>query len=200
MTAAMAIASPALAREGAVYFGGELGPMKANDTDIDVGAVEDAVRLDYEFDMPWDGLGDTGWDGSLLLGYDFGGFRLEGEGTMKKARIDSLTTSIPLPGTNPGTYPAVGHTDVMGFMLNAMGDFGDDDGVQAFVGGGIRPARDGLDAGISPAQGQADHHSLKPWWKSRACRGHTDKGWIQDVRQLWSFRVQGERQEAGLPN
>ena len=146
-TAAMAIASPALAREGAVYFGGEFGAMKANDTDIDVGAVEDAVQLDYEFDMPWDGLGDTGWDGSLLLGYDFGGFRIEAEGTMKSADIESFSSSVALPGGPPlNTFrPAVGQTDVMGGMLNVMGDFGDDDGIQAFVGGGVGYAKVDLD-------------------------------------------------------
>ena len=86
-TAAVVIATPALARDGAVYIGGELGPSFANDSDIDVNGVEDVVTLDYQNEMPWNGLGDTGWDGGLLLGYDFGAFRLEAEASMKKARI-----------------------------------------------------------------------------------------------------------------
>lgn len=145
-TAAAVIATPAVARDGAVYVGGEFGPMWANDTEIDVNGVEDVVSIDYEADMPWDGLGDTGWDGGLLVGYDLGGFRIEGEASMKKARIEQYTSSIAFPGGAPaGTRAAVGHTDVTSFMLNAMGDFGDDDGMSAFVGAGVGYAKVDLD-------------------------------------------------------
>jgi len=145
-TAAAVIATPAIARDGAVYFGGELGPMFANDSDVDVNGVENVVSIDYQNDMPWNGLGDTGWDGGLLLGYDFGGFRIEGEASMKKARIEQYTSTVVFPGGTPaGTRAAVGHTDVMSFMLNAMGDFGDDDGISAFVGAGIGYAKVDLD-------------------------------------------------------
>ena len=46
-TAAAVIATPAMARDGAVYVGAEFGILKADDTDIDIGTVEDAVTLDY---------------------------------------------------------------------------------------------------------------------------------------------------------
>ena len=140
-TAACVLASPAIAREGAVYVGAEFGVMKADDTEIDVNGVADAVSLDYEFDLPDDGA----WDGSLFAGYDFGGFRIEAEASKKKARIESFSSTVPLPGTLPGTYPAGGHTDVMSYMLNAMLDFGDDDGITGFVGAGAGYAKVDLD-------------------------------------------------------
>lgn len=141
-TAAAVMATPAAARDGAVYVGGEFGALWANDTELDVNGVEDVVTVDYEAEMPWNGLGDHGWDGSLFLGYDFGGFRLEGEASMKSADIESYTSSIAFPGAAPpGTRLAVGETDVRSFMINAMGDFGDDDGISAFVGAGVGYAK-----------------------------------------------------------
>jgi len=137
-TAAAVLASPASARNGAVYAGAEFGAMKANDAHIDVNGVEDAVVVDYDFDLP----DDAGWDGSVFLGYDFGGFRLEGEATMKSADIEQYTSTLAFPGGAPaGTRAAVGDTDVRAFMLNAMGDFGDDDGISAFIGGGVGYAK-----------------------------------------------------------
>ena len=145
-TAAAVIAMPAVARDGAVYVGGELGPMMANDADIDVNGVDNAVSIDHEFEMPWKGLGNTGWDGGLFVGYDLGGFRIEGEASMKKARIEEYTSNIRFPGgALTGTRPAVGNTKVTSFMLNAMGDFGDDDGTSAFVGAGVGYAKVRLD-------------------------------------------------------
>jgi hypothetical protein len=47
-TAAAMVASPALARDGAVYVGAELGAMKANDSDIDVNGVEDAITAEID--------------------------------------------------------------------------------------------------------------------------------------------------------
>jgi opacity protein-like surface antigen len=131
-TAAAVVATPALARDGAVYVGAELGVLKADDTDIDVGNVEDAITLDYRFDLP----DDAGWDAAAFAGYDFGGFRLEAEVAKKKARIESLTSTIGLPGAGAGTYATNGKTDVMSYMLNGMLDFGDDDGTSAFIGAG----------------------------------------------------------------
>jgi opacity protein-like surface antigen len=143
-TAALA-ATPAMAKDGAVYIGGEFGALWANDSDMDFNGVEDAISVDYEADMPWNGLGDTGWDGDIFIGYDFGGFRLEGEASMKSADIESLTsTGVLFPGFGvapTGTRAAVGDTDVNSFMINAMGDFGDDDGVSAFVGAGVGYAK-----------------------------------------------------------
>ena len=153
-TAAAMVASPALARDGAVYVGAELGAMKANDSDIDVNGVEDAITVDYDWDLP----DDTGWDGDVFIGYDFGGFRIEGEYSMKSADIEQYTSNIRFPGGAPaGTdIPAVGDTDVNAFMLNAMGDFGDDDGISFFVGGGVGWAKVDFDGfGAAEVEGNA---------------------------------------------
>jgi OmpA-OmpF porin, OOP family len=132
-TTAAVVASPALARDGALYVGGEFGAMIVEDTDVDVGAVEDAINLGY----------DKGGDGALFVGYDFGGFRIEGEAGYKRARLDEIASKIALPGPAAvGVRDAGGgHTTVMSAMINGMLDFGDDDGISGFVGGGVGLAK-----------------------------------------------------------
>jgi outer membrane protein OmpA-like peptidoglycan-associated protein/opacity protein-like surface antigen len=128
------LATPAFARDGAMYVGGEFGAMIVEDMDIDVGAVDNAISLDHEY----------GYDGGLFIGYDFGAFRLEGEVAYKKARLDELQTTIrlPLESANFGARrEAAGTTSALSFMLNGMLDFGDDDGISGFVGGGVGMAR-----------------------------------------------------------
>ena len=131
---AVVMASPALARDGSPYAGIEFGAMKANRTKIDVGNVADAVDIKYRSKFP----SKLGWDGDIFLGYDFGHFRLEGEVSKKRAKIQRVTTLVTLPGgALPGTYAAGGHTDVTSYMLNGEGDFGPDDSVSFFAGGGV---------------------------------------------------------------
>jgi OmpA-OmpF porin, OOP family len=145
MAAVAVIATPAIARDGAAYVGVEFGAMKANDLKIDVNGVEDAVVVEHEFNMPWNGLGNTGWDGSLFAGYDFGGFRLEAEASRKRARIEEVQSAVVLPlGAGPGTYAAAGQTRVSNYMLNGMLDLGDDAGTSGFIGAGVGYAKVGL--------------------------------------------------------
>ena len=130
------LATPAFARDGAWYVGGEFGAMIVEDTETDVGVRANAVTLDHEY----------GYDGGAFVGYDLGAFRIEGEVSYKKADIESFQTLIALPGENSGTFPgsrdfAGGSTSVLSFMLNGMLDFGDDDGLSGFVGGGAGMAR-----------------------------------------------------------
>lgn len=132
---AAVIATPALARDGAWYVGGDFGAMIVEDTDFDFGAGS-TVELDHEY----------GYDGALFVGYDLGAFRLEAEVAYKSARIDEIdsTFAIPAPpaGTVPaGLHPAAGSASALGFMINGMLDFGDDDGISGFVGGGVGVAR-----------------------------------------------------------
>jgi outer membrane protein OmpA-like peptidoglycan-associated protein len=128
------LATPAFARDGAMYIGGEFGAMIVEDMDIDVGATNNAITLNHEY----------GYDGGLFVGYDFGAFRLEAEAAYKKARLDDYVTSLRLPLEGPNfatTRDAGGSTSVLSFMLNGMLDFGDDDGISGFVGGGVGMAR-----------------------------------------------------------
>jgi len=129
-TAAAVIATPAAARDGAWYVGGDFGAMIVEDTDIDIGATEDAVTLDHEY----------GFDSGLYVGYDLGAFRIEAEVAYKEADLDSFSNTILLPGlgaTYPiGTHEGAGSTSMLSFMLNGMLDFGDEDGISGFVGAG----------------------------------------------------------------
>src|SRR3712207_1511058 len=129
------LATPAFARDGAWYVGGEFGGMIVEDIDVDIGATEDAITLSHEY----------GYDGGIFVGYDLGGFRIEGEVAYKKADLESFGTLIRLPGegvTFPSQRPfAGGSTSALSFMLNGMLDFGDDDGISGFVGGGVGMAR-----------------------------------------------------------
>jgi OOP family OmpA-OmpF porin len=133
-----AIATPALARDGAWYVGGDFGAMIVEDVEMDVGAVENALVIDHDY----------GFDGAGFVGYDLGSFRLEAEVAYKRARIDELEALIGLPGdARPGQglglaiREAAGNTTALSFMINGMLDFGDDDGVSGFLGGGVGVAR-----------------------------------------------------------
>jgi len=129
------LATPALARDDAWYVGGEFGGMIVEDADIDTAARANAITIQHEY----------GYDGGLFVGYDLGSFRIEAEAAYKKADLSGMLNLIQLPGegaTFPGGHNfAGGSTSALSFMINGMLDFGDDDGVQGFVGGGIGMAR-----------------------------------------------------------
>jgi outer membrane protein OmpA-like peptidoglycan-associated protein len=128
------LATPAFARDGAMYIGGEFGAMIVEDMDVDVGATENAITLNHEY----------GYDGGIFIGYDFGAFRLEAEAAYKKADLDDYQTTIrlPLEGTVfANSREGRGTSSALSFMINGMLDFGDDDGISGFVGGGVGIAR-----------------------------------------------------------
>jgi OOP family OmpA-OmpF porin len=117
------------------YVGGEFGAMIVEDVELDIGAVENAVTVNHEY----------GYDGGLFVGYDLGAFRIEAEAAYKKADLESFATTLRLPGEG-SVFPAQrdfagGSTSALSFMINGMLDFGDDDGISGFVGGGVGMAR-----------------------------------------------------------
>ena len=136
--ASTAMASPALARDKAWYIGAEGGAMVVEDINLDIGTLKSAGKVDSKI----------GYDVDGIIGYDFGPFRLEAEVGYKEAAVEgySSTTTTRVGGAIPprpaGTFPyAGGSTSALSFMLNGMLDFGADDGVQGFVGGGAGVAR-----------------------------------------------------------
>ena len=138
--ASTAIASPSLARDGAWYVELNGGPMIVEDIEFDVGAIDNAVTVDTK----------KGYDFGGIVGYDFGFIRLEAEGSYRSADIDTLSSATALLPTNAardvsGTYAAGGDANVLSFMVNALADFGPDDGLQGFVGGGVGVARTKID-------------------------------------------------------
>lgn len=139
--ATTALSTPALARDDAWYVGVEGGAMLVEDIDWDVGAAIDSTTVDHR----------AGYDVDGTVGYDLGVFRLEAEVGYRKANVTGLrsTTTTPFVSSTgatalarPGTYDyAGGSTSALSFMVNGLWDFGDDDGVQGFVGPGIGVAR-----------------------------------------------------------
>ena len=135
------VATPALARDNSWYVGVEGGAMIVEDIKFDIGTVKGAASVDHNY----------GYDVDGVIGYDLGRFRLEAEVGYKAATIDSYRSSVstPILGTAgqpallaPGTYDyAGGRSSALSFMVNGLIDFGDDDGIQGFVGGGVGVAR-----------------------------------------------------------
>ena len=144
--ASTALASPAMARDDQWYVGVDGGAMIVEDLDVDVGATANGISISSR----------TGYDFGGLVGYDFGGFRLETEVAYKKTDPTTVATSGTFIGGGSGqargSFDSAGDLSALSFMLNGLLDFGDDDGLQGFVGGGIGVARvqvsNGIDASV----------------------------------------------------
>ena len=140
--ASTAIASPALARDGAWYVELDGGPMIVEDIEFDLPNAPDGVVMDHH----------TGFDFGGIVGYDFGFLRLEAEAGYRSADIEALNIgAVGVRGAPGGfiyrsrTLNSDGDSSVLSFMVNAMADFGPDDGLQGFVGGGVGVARTKFD-------------------------------------------------------
>jgi OmpA-OmpF porin, OOP family len=135
--ASTALASPALARDDQWYVGVDGGAMIVEDLNLDIGTLNDAATIDT----------DKGYDFGGIVGYDFGGFRLESEVSYREADVDRFTSGTRQITTSSGalapagSYPVAGDANALSFMVNGLLDFGDDDGIQGFVGGGVGVAR-----------------------------------------------------------
>ena len=149
--ASTALATPALARDNAWYVGLEGGPMLVEDIQFDVAGVSDGTQLDF----------NAGYDFGGVVGYDFGGFRLEAEASYRRADLQSYTAGSGGVGTAgilrpAGTYNANGSFSALSFMLNGLLDFGPDDGLQGFVGGGVGVARSAIEAILTTPSASID--------------------------------------------
>ena len=119
-----AIASPALARDGAVYVGVDGGLLKPSPLNLDfansVTGVTDAVRIRHK----------VGYDLDAVVGYDFGMFRLEAEvgykhSDIKTATIDRLALTQVGAANNPQIrYNSTGADRVTSGMINGLIDIG----------------------------------------------------------------------------
>ena len=148
--ASTALASPALARDGQWYIEGQGGPMIVEDMDFDIldanGDSVDTASADF----------DAGYDFGGVVGYDFGWLRLEADASYRAADLNTLQAGTTgLVGNGPGApfatgqqFAADGEVNVLSFMVNALADFGEDDGLQGFVGGGAGVARTDLEGTI----------------------------------------------------
>lgn len=143
--ATTALATSADARDGEWYVGLEGGVMLPEDPDYNDGAVEIDSEYGYDFDA--------------IVGYDFGALRLEAEAGYREADVDGINAiSIPVPTqgtfTSLGNFDAAGDQNSLSFMVNALLDFGSDEGLQGFAGGGVGVARTNHHASINSNFGQ----------------------------------------------
>jgi opacity protein-like surface antigen len=149
--ASLAFATPALARDNSIYFGIEGGVLFPNDTDIDASVdFDDPLVLDI-VDQEIASIDyKTGYDIDVILGYDFGMFRLEGELGYKRAKNKELEIRQDfLDDLNAGAgtsfvasdFDLSGSSKATSAMLNGLVDFGPDGGLNGYVGAGIGRAK-----------------------------------------------------------
>lgn len=133
----MIVAAPATAREGQPYIGINGGVSLKDQVDVDIDSGNDTYNNAAFADTK------LGLDADVVIGYDFGAFRLEAEGGYKRAGYDGLTVvnSAILPGglTVPSGTVVQNERDleIWSGMVNALVEFGNDDGFQVFGGGGV---------------------------------------------------------------
>ena len=162
--AALAVSSPAVARDGAPYVGIEGGVLIPRDLDGDAmvdfttGPAVPAGPVDFGGDFDADLK--RGWDVDAIAGYDFGGFRLEGELGWKRAKrsgfepettfIQALNAGLNrpsaapdpgapgLPGLSIGDFKDLdGKVVVRSAMVNLLADIGTDAGMSFYGGVGF---------------------------------------------------------------
>ncbi|MFN3435471.1 MAG: flagellar motor protein MotB, partial [Sphingomonas sp.] len=85
--ASTALATPALARDKSWYVGVEGGAMIVEDIKYDIGATSNAATVDHDY----------GYDVDGVIGYDFGGFRVETEVGYRSATVDGYTSTLTTP-------------------------------------------------------------------------------------------------------
>ncbi|HET9353969.1 MAG TPA: outer membrane beta-barrel protein, partial [Sphingomicrobium sp.] len=137
--ASTALATPAVAVDNSWYVGVEGGAMIVEDANLDfffddgvtVLEIEDAIQVDHK----------VGIDLDLIGGYDFGGFRVEAEAGWKRAALDEATIDGRLFDGTTVTGDVDGKVRVLSAMVNGLLDFGDDDGWNGYIGGGVGVAR-----------------------------------------------------------
>ena len=143
--AASAIAAPAMARDNTPYLGIEAGALFARDLDFDYFDGETSYNNFLVIDHK------TGTDLDIVGGYDFGFIRAELELSRKRARHDQYVFDDFEGGTD--TTDGDGHTRVISVMGNALADFGNQDRLSFYAGGGLGIAKtkisfdDGVDSG-----------------------------------------------------
>jgi len=145
-TAALAISSPAIARDGSPYVGVEVGATMSDEGFYDavlsgtptVRTYDRALNVDYKI----------GIDADILAGYDFGMFRVEGELAHKRLGVKGVDASndfatdlvsAGLTQIDEGDFDE--SAKITSLMGNALLDFGGDGGFGAYVGGGAGVAK-----------------------------------------------------------
>lgn len=180
--ASTALASPSMARDGQWYVGVDGGAMLVEDLKFDIGPVPLVATADT----------DTGYDFGAVVGYDFGGFRLEAETSYREADISNVSGAggfLPVAG-NPaffsaGSFASAGDVNALSFMVNGMFDFGADDGLQGFVGAGVGVARVDVHNVVSAPKWLDDSDTGLAWQALAGIRAPISDSW--DVGLKYRF-------------
>ena len=85
--ASTALATPALARDDSWYVELDSGVTIVEDSIFDIGTTADAMTVNHDY----------GYDLGGIVGYDFGGFRLEAEASYREADPDGLVSTVRIP-------------------------------------------------------------------------------------------------------
>jgi opacity protein-like surface antigen len=132
--ALIAIPSGAAARDGRGYIGVNAGIIKPQNLDLDYQLrtvrTDNGITLEHK----------SGLDADLVLGYDFGFFRVEGELGHKRAGLEDVQVR-PTVFATTGRPAIEGRTQALSAMANLLLDFGSDEGLQVYAGGGVGGAR-----------------------------------------------------------
>jgi opacity protein-like surface antigen len=150
--ASTAMATPAVARDHSFYAGLEGGGMIVEDMHLAykdaTRTIPDAYRINF----------GTGLDVDAIAGYDFGFVRLEGELGYKHASVDGINAPAAAAPILPNTTGNLdgGRLNILSGMVNALLDFGNDDGLSGYIGGGVGIA----DIKLSAATDTAGAHAF----------------------------------------
>ena len=139
-TAAL-VSTPALARDGAPYVGIEGGIVASAETEFDVDGNFDGP---FEFDDAFEIDFKRGLDVDLIAGYDFGLVRAEAELGYKRVKADDVNISTEFAnelGIADDDFDISGTAKVTSLMGNVLLDFGNQDGLSFYAGGGLGRAR-----------------------------------------------------------
>jgi OOP family OmpA-OmpF porin len=156
--ASTALASPALARDDQWYVGVDGGAMIVEDLSLDIGTLQNAASIDT----------NKGFDVGGVVGYDFGGLRLESEVSYRQ--VDAKSS---------------GNASALSFMVNGVLDFGEDDGIQGFVGGGAGVARVDMQTVLATPVFLDDSDTGFAWQALAGVRAPLSKRW--DVGLKYRF-------------
>lgn len=135
--------STASARDGLPYIGFEGGAVKPEKLRLDYQlrtlSVPNGITIDHK----------TGLDVDAVVGYDLGLIRAEAELAWKRAATTGVAVAPAIQFNNTGPLNIDGTTKALSAMANLLLDFGKDDGLQVYGGGGLGIARVSLDNIIS---------------------------------------------------
>src|SRR3954453_21031117 len=128
--ASTAIATPAIARDHSFYAGLEGGGMIVEDLNLTYRDATRTIQPGYVVNF------GTGYDVDAIAGYDFGVLRLEGELSYKHAGVDGVNADPRISPVGNGNLDG-GRVNVFSAMVNALLDFGNDNCLSGYVGGGV---------------------------------------------------------------